>query len=115
MSEYQKKFTIPVPAGNWDEHMQHWLLTTTDQLTLDRYLQIYHLHESIVAQADVVGDRNTSWIKKDDKIQLEIKWKSDDVHMTYMNQIPLEDRLFYEKCWDDYHEYIGTNYKCVPK
>lgn len=115
MSEYQKNYTIPLPKGNFDEQMQDWLLSTTNKETLDRYLKIYEFHESLVKQADACGDRVTIWRENESHGFWEIHWRSDKVHMSYMGQIPLEDRLFYEKCWDDYHQYIGTNYKSVPK
>ena len=115
MSDYQKNYTIPLPIGDFDQQMQSWLLESTDQETLARYLKIYDVHESLVKLADACGDRITIWHEKQGQGFWEIHWRSDEVHMQYMSQIPLEDRLFYEKCWDDFHRYLGTNYQCVPK
>ena len=83
--------------------------------TSEKHLQIYHHHESLVKQADARGDRITQWRVHDDKGYWEIHWRSDDVHMQYMGQIPLEDRLFYEKVWDEFHAFIGTGYTCQQK
>jgi hypothetical protein len=115
MSDYQKNYTIPLPAGDFDKQMQDWLLSSTNAETLSKYLQIYNLHESLVKRADECGDRITRWHQNGNQGYWEIHWRSDDIHMTYMGQIPLEDRLFYEQCWDDFHKHLGTNYQCVPK
>jgi hypothetical protein len=112
MSQYQKNYTIPLPIGDFDKQMQDWLLETTDKETLDRYIQIYTLHESLVKQADAVGDRLTQWYQDGDRGYWKIQWLSDTVHMKYMSQIPLDDRQFYEKVWNDFHEYLGTGYRC---
>ena len=115
MSHYQKNYSIPLPIGDFDKQMQDWLLSTTNEETLDRYLKIYAVHEALVKQADACGDRITIWHEKDNQGYWEIHWRSDDVHMKYMGQIPLEDRLFYEKVWDNFHSYLGTGYTCQAK
>ena len=113
MPDYQKKFTVPIPIVNFDQQLQDWLLLNTNLETLERYMNIYNLHESLVKQADECGDRKLIW--HDGGKSLEIQWRSDDTHQFYMKQIPHEDQLFYEKVWDDFHTHLGTGYTCQSK
>lgn len=106
MDSYQKIFNVHIPIDNFDEQLENWLLVQTNQETLDRYISIRNLHESLVKQADECGDRVVIWHQDGDQKFWEIKWKSHDVHMKYMFQIPLEDRQFYEKAWDDFRSYL---------
>lgn len=112
MSEYQKKFNVPMPIDNFDKKMQNWIEKVFGVDTLNRYVQLYNLHESIVKEADTQGDRVVFFHKQGEQSYVEIHWRSEEVHMMYMNRISLEDRLFYERMWTEFHAYLGTGYKC---
>ena len=103
MNTYTKSFTVSVPGGNWDKEIETWLLNSSDSETVSKYLKIHHHHEELVKQADKCGDRQVNIYKSDNGNQVEIKWISDEIHMKYMNQIPLSDRQFYEKVWNDFY------------
>ena len=103
MNTYTKNFTVLVPDGNWDKEIEAWLLESSDSETVNKYLKIHRHHEELVKQADRCGDRQVNIYKNGIGTQVEIRWISDEVHMKYMHQIPLSDRQFYEKVWNDFY------------
>jgi len=112
MNTYQKTISIPVPIDNFDNKMQDWILEKHGREQLDRYNQIFKLHESIVAEADLAGDRKIITVNDGNSITWKILWVSEEVHMSYMHRISSESRSFYEQMWNEFHEYLGTGYKC---
>lgn len=105
---YQKTFNVPIPIRNFDVEMKKWLLINTDADTLQRYVNVQNLHEELVKQADERGDRNLIWHDNGENSFWEIQWKSHEIHMYYMDQIPLEERDFYDKVWIDFREHLET-------
>ena len=97
MPDFQKQFQIKM-TKNTDKELEEWLLSTTNPETLERYRKIWRLHEDSVRSAIACGD---AWI--DNQLEVvNIHWKSNEIHQTYINQWPVEEHKFYMQVWNSF-------------
>jgi phage terminase large subunit GpA-like protein len=106
MDTYQKTYRVPRPTVNYIQQLELWILNTYGQDALDRYIAVNNLHEELVAQADKCGDRVIIWHEHGADSFWEMFWKSHEIHMHYMDQIPKSEHEFYTKLRSEFHDYF---------
>jgi len=101
MSNFQKHFQVKM-TPNTDEEMEEWLLSTTNLETLERFKRIREIHNNAVQEAIACGD---CMIDNQAKVA-NIHWRSQEIHMLYINRLPQEEEKFFEMIWENYKQYI---------
>ena len=102
MSEFQKQFQIKMTL-NTDQEMEVWLLAATNPDTLERFKKIREIHNNCVQEAVACGD----CMIDNQATVANIHWRSQEIHMSYMNRLPAEEEQFFEQIWEDYKQYIN--------
>lgn len=93
--DYDK--VITVTRGEFT--MEDWVATLTDQ-EQQEWRRQHDIHEAAVHAAVAAGDAE---VHTPDPKNATIKWKSQEIHVQWMNTISAEDNESYHSFWSRYH------------
>ncbi len=101
--DYEKVITV----RRGDFTMEHWVATLSEEEQKEWWRQ-HDIHEAAVHAAVAAGDAE---VHTPDPHNATIKWKSQEIHIQWMNTISREDNDSYHSFWSRYHAAVAERNK----
>lgn len=83
--------------------MEQWVTTLSAEEQQEWWRQ-HDIHEAAVHAAVAAGDAE---VHTPDPQNATIKWKSQEIHIQWMNTISAEDNASYHSFWSRYHAAVA--------